>query len=319
MAAESQGFSANGTWKQAEEISELALEGPLGVGGVYVITSESVEIETGQGEQLGQDAAAARDRVIGFALPISSLRYWVLGVPDPASDADEELDTQGRLAALKQNGWPIAYANYEYERRSGFRSRTTRKCTLRVKACRHWSVWVNAGVTIVPRIGPHRPSSTCSCTSSAGAPTAITSCRRRFSSSTCATNSYSSRASDGRIVRTAGPAEVPASAISWCARPNPAGCTARWPWGHDSVEKRIPDRGRAGRRQLRCGDRAGGTERALGPGPPAERARAHRPALGADVPVFVHGHAAWAEGVGELLTPIELPGRRYVSSTRASP
>jgi 4-diphosphocytidyl-2-C-methyl-D-erythritol kinase len=27
--------------------------------------------------------------------------------------------------------------------------------------------------------------------------------------------------------------------------------------------------------------------------------------LGADVPVFVRGHAAWAEGVGEVLTPIE--------------
>ncbi|MCP5141050.1 MAG: 4-(cytidine 5'-diphospho)-2-C-methyl-D-erythritol kinase [Gammaproteobacteria bacterium] len=28
-------------------------------------------------------------------------------------------------------------------------------------------------------------------------------------------------------------------------------------------------------------------------------------ALGADVPVFVRGHAAWAEGVGERLTPVE--------------
>jgi 4-diphosphocytidyl-2-C-methyl-D-erythritol kinase len=28
--------------------------------------------------------------------------------------------------------------------------------------------------------------------------------------------------------------------------------------------------------------------------------------LGADVPVFVHGRAAWAEGVGERLTPVEL-------------
>lgn len=27
--------------------------------------------------------------------------------------------------------------------------------------------------------------------------------------------------------------------------------------------------------------------------------------LGADVPVFVHGHAAWAEGIGEILTPVE--------------
>jgi 4-diphosphocytidyl-2-C-methyl-D-erythritol kinase len=29
--------------------------------------------------------------------------------------------------------------------------------------------------------------------------------------------------------------------------------------------------------------------------------------LGADVPVFVRGRAAWAEGVGEQLTPLELP------------
>lgn len=28
--------------------------------------------------------------------------------------------------------------------------------------------------------------------------------------------------------------------------------------------------------------------------------------LGADVPVFVRGHAAWAEGIGERLTPVEL-------------
>ncbi len=30
-------------------------------------------------------------------------------------------------------------------------------------------------------------------------------------------------------------------------------------------------------------------------------------ALGADVPVFVRGHAAWAEGVGEQLSPLDLP------------
>jgi len=29
--------------------------------------------------------------------------------------------------------------------------------------------------------------------------------------------------------------------------------------------------------------------------------------LGADVPVFVAGHTAWAEGIGEILTPVELP------------
>ncbi len=33
--------------------------------------------------------------------------------------------------------------------------------------------------------------------------------------------------------------------------------------------------------------------------------------LGADVPVFVHGRAAWAEGVGEVLTPVDFPGCWY--------
>ncbi|WP_407075170.1 MULTISPECIES: 4-(cytidine 5'-diphospho)-2-C-methyl-D-erythritol kinase [Lysobacteraceae] len=35
-------------------------------------------------------------------------------------------------------------------------------------------------------------------------------------------------------------------------------------------------------------------------------------ALGADVPVFVRGDNAWAEGVGEILTPIALPPAWYV-------
>lgn len=34
--------------------------------------------------------------------------------------------------------------------------------------------------------------------------------------------------------------------------------------------------------------------------------------LGADVPVFVRGHNAWAEGVGELLTPMALPPAWFV-------
>jgi len=34
--------------------------------------------------------------------------------------------------------------------------------------------------------------------------------------------------------------------------------------------------------------------------------------LGADVPVFVHGHTAWAEGVGEKLSPVDMPKQHFV-------
>lgn len=43
-----------------------------------------------------------------------------------------------------------------------------------------------------------------------------------------------------------------------------------------------------------------------------ERLQELAPALGADVAVFVLGRSAWAEGIGERLTPIALPARQYV-------
>lgn len=34
--------------------------------------------------------------------------------------------------------------------------------------------------------------------------------------------------------------------------------------------------------------------------------------LGADVPIFIHGHASWGEGIGEILTPVVLPEHWYL-------
>ena len=38
-------------------------------------------------------------------------------------------------------------------------------------------------------------------------------------------------------------------------------------------------------------------------------------ALGADIPIFVHGNSAWAEGVGELLTPVSIEESWYLLAT----
>nr|WP_090715331.1 4-(cytidine 5'-diphospho)-2-C-methyl-D-erythritol kinase [Bathymodiolus thermophilus thioautotrophic gill symbiont] len=35
-------------------------------------------------------------------------------------------------------------------------------------------------------------------------------------------------------------------------------------------------------------------------------------ALGADVPIFIAGHSAWAEGVGDILTPMNLPKHYFL-------
>jgi outer membrane lipoprotein LolB len=114
VAAAQDGFNAKLRWQQQGKQSQLSLDGPLGVGGVRIASNgESLTVTNSRGEQL--DSAAARREIetrLGFEPPIASLRYWVLGVPDPSHPAKETLDDTQRLSALEQDGWQIAYTGY---------------------------------------------------------------------------------------------------------------------------------------------------------------------------------------------------------------
>jgi outer membrane lipoprotein LolB len=114
VAAAQEGFNARLRWKQQGARSNLALDGPLGVGGVRITSDgHTFNVVNARGQQLDSDAArseiAAR---LGFEPPLESLRYWVLGVPDPSHPADEVLDDSQRLATLRQDGWQIDYGTY---------------------------------------------------------------------------------------------------------------------------------------------------------------------------------------------------------------
>ena len=114
VAAGEEGFNARLRWQQSGSVSELALDGPLGAGGLR-LTSDGTQLvlTSARGERLDADAARAEvERRLGFEPPLGSLRYWVLGVPDPASAATEQLDSEARLARLEQNGWNIEYTSY---------------------------------------------------------------------------------------------------------------------------------------------------------------------------------------------------------------
>jgi outer membrane lipoprotein LolB len=114
VAVGKQGFNAGLRWTQAGAVTRLALTGPFGAGGVEV-TSDSgdLTVVTSSGKRLGNDAARSEleDR-LGFEPPLTSLRYWVLGVPDPTPPASVQLDSQQRLTALTQEGWRIDYSAY---------------------------------------------------------------------------------------------------------------------------------------------------------------------------------------------------------------
>ena len=78
------------------------------------------------------------------------------------------------------------------------------------------------------------------------------------------------------------------------------------------VEKRIPAGAGFGGGSSNAGTVLRALDRLWGLDLGVERLAALGLALGAHVPVFVRGHNAWAEGIGERLTPLELPGAWYV-------
>jgi len=79
-----------------------------------------------------------------------------------------------------------------------------------------------------------------------------------------------------------------------------------------AVEKRIPLGGGLGGGSSDAASALIGLDRLWGLGMDADRLAALGVKLGADVPVFVRGLAAWAEGVGERLAPIVLEQPWYV-------
>lgn len=115
VAAGNEGFNANLHWTQDGARSFVTLEGPLGVGGAQVTAAgQDLSLVTSHGEHMDSDAArAALEARLGFDPPLSSLRYWVLGVPDPGSPFTEALDAQTqRLSGLTQSGWHVDYTAY---------------------------------------------------------------------------------------------------------------------------------------------------------------------------------------------------------------
>jgi outer membrane lipoprotein LolB len=115
VAAGAEGINARLRWVQAGPRAQLSLQGPLGAGGVQVTSEgDNLTILNPRGERLSAEAARAQlVEHLGFDPPLASLRYWILGVPDPAQPVDAEVVDEGQhLTRLEQGGWQIDYPAY---------------------------------------------------------------------------------------------------------------------------------------------------------------------------------------------------------------
>jgi outer membrane lipoprotein LolB len=110
VAANGQGFTASLRYEQLPAKSHLALDGPLGIGGLRVaLQGDDLRIETSRGEKLDGDAARAElERRLGFPLPLDEMRWWLLGVPAPGGEATARYDiATNEMTRFVQHEWSV--------------------------------------------------------------------------------------------------------------------------------------------------------------------------------------------------------------------
>jgi outer membrane lipoprotein LolB len=113
VASADQGFNAGMDWSTHESTVSVVLRSPLGSAiSRLTFDGQQLKLSSGDTEWSGDEAATRIANQIGFVPPIGSLRYWLLGSPDPSGPAQETVDDAQRLSTLTQFGWQLTYTDY---------------------------------------------------------------------------------------------------------------------------------------------------------------------------------------------------------------
>ena len=109
------GFNAKFNWAQTGEAFKATVSGPLGMGTVKIQGNDQVITLTDKDgvETTLNDPEAELYYRYGWAIPVASLRFWALGIPDPAIAAESEVDADGRMIRLEQRDWLVKISRYQ--------------------------------------------------------------------------------------------------------------------------------------------------------------------------------------------------------------
>jgi len=108
------GFNGKLRWSQDKNEFEVTASGPLGAGAVRIEgdgRSVTLTDKDGVTTEL-EDAELEFHYRYGWTIPLQSLRYWALGIPDPSGPADTIIDENGQLMSLAQRDWSVTFSRY---------------------------------------------------------------------------------------------------------------------------------------------------------------------------------------------------------------
>jgi outer membrane lipoprotein LolB len=108
------GFNGKFRWQQAGAGFDARVSGPLGIGTVLIEgDGQAVEVTDNDGvTTILTDVEADLYQRYGWTIPVDSLRYWALGIPDPRVPAETVFGPAGELTELRQRGWTVAVGGY---------------------------------------------------------------------------------------------------------------------------------------------------------------------------------------------------------------
>ena len=108
------GFNGKLRWVQDEDTFVATVSGPLGIGTVRIEGNiEGVKITDKDGTTtVLRDIETELYYRYGWTIPVESLRYWVLGIPDPRVPAETDFDDHDRVSHMKQRGWSVDVGRY---------------------------------------------------------------------------------------------------------------------------------------------------------------------------------------------------------------
>ncbi|MGM8930715.1 lipoprotein insertase outer membrane protein LolB [Salinicola halophyticus] len=107
--------SANLDWSQAPDHYRMLISGPFGAGRSVLEGKQGrVSLTTGDGRFEASSPEALMQQQLGWSLPISSLDYWVRGLPAPHRAHAQTQDELGFPRTLQQDGWNIRYRDWTY-------------------------------------------------------------------------------------------------------------------------------------------------------------------------------------------------------------
>jgi outer membrane lipoprotein LolB len=114
VSAGEEGFNGQLRWRQDGVVFRARINGPLGVGTVFINGDRreiTVTDRDGVVTEL-HDAEVELRQMYGWTIPVASLRFWALGIPDPASPAETEFGEDGQLSKLRQQDWEVEFTQY---------------------------------------------------------------------------------------------------------------------------------------------------------------------------------------------------------------